>query len=259
MANDHRDSLAVIPWYHRDWRASTARAMMSPLERGLYRELLDAMWEQSECTLPDEDRVLAGLAGCHLRTWSRARETVLSFLPLDGNGRRYNPRAKHEWQKARDWRASCRESGRRGGLARSSEPQATLERPSSSPSPSPSPTTRKKKQDAIAAVAKAPAGCAEALRAFGKGYARVLGAPYHAAFGRDQKILGGIVRQYGLPLTVEMIEAFWIEQGRRDEPESKKLHPIAHAKPDVPGFLSQLPHLHKFYSWDNKPQGEVNA
>ncbi len=113
MSNDARDTLAVIPWYWRDWRASKARAVLisDPAALLAYRELLDALWGEADCCLPEDDESLAALAGLAPDAWSHVKERVLRFFPKGDDGRRSNPRARFEWQKAGAYREACRSGG----------------------------------------------------------------------------------------------------------------------------------------------------
>ncbi len=111
--NDAKDALAVIPWYWRDWRASTARAVLlsDPPALMAYRELLDAMWGEKDCSLPSDDASLAALAGLPLKTWKRVREKVLRFFTPNGANGLTHPRSQHEYAKAVAYREGCRTGG----------------------------------------------------------------------------------------------------------------------------------------------------
>lgn len=165
--HDVNDTLPIIPWYWRDWRASKARAVMAPEVRGVYRELLDALWGEPDCSLPNDDAVLAGLAGITMEDWLNVRAQVLAWFD-ESDGRFTNKRALHEWKKSKKFRAASRISGRKGGKAKAekklqeqskaSDPTATLEQKASDPgsqslakstypypSPSPSPRTEERR------------------------------------------------------------------------------------------------------------------
>lgn len=115
---DANDGLASIRWYWRDWRASTARAVLSPLERGVYRELLDAHYASDDCTIPDDDHTLAALAGVPLATWKRMRDAVLRWIPLVAEGKRQHPKAKAVWDEGMAFRAAQRRKAEMGAGAR---------------------------------------------------------------------------------------------------------------------------------------------
>lgn len=157
MKRDAKDSLACIPWYWRDWRASTARAvlMRDPVAALAYRELLDAMWGEPDGKLPDDDAVLVSLSGLTNRAWNRVRTKVLSFLPVGEDGKRTHPRTQHELQKALTYRERCRVGGLKTAAQRwgsGSPPIAQLpvgnRTPSPTPSPSPSPSPEQEKTPA---------------------------------------------------------------------------------------------------------------
>ena len=150
--HDANDSLAVIPWYWRDWRASKARAVMSLEARSVFRELLDAQWAEADCALPNDDDQLAGLAGVSREQWVLVRAQVLAFFDQRADGKWSNPRTLHEWKKAKKYRRAKRVAGRNGGKAKainekragkvSSTARISLLANPTSPSPSPSPSER---------------------------------------------------------------------------------------------------------------------
>lgn len=115
---DSSDPLASVRWYWKDWRASTARAVLSPIERYAYRELLDAHYASDDCTIPDDPRLLAGLVDLPLRAWNRIAGAVLQHIPVTSPGKRQHPRCLVEWKKAISAREAAIEAGRRGGLNR---------------------------------------------------------------------------------------------------------------------------------------------
>lgn len=174
--HDAKDSLAVLPWFWRDWRACTARAVLmafDPASVTAYRELLEAMWGTDDCALPDDDATLCALAGVGEKCWRRVRQQVLRWLPKGVDGKRRQPRLSHEWAKAMTFRSKCRAGGlataakRYGGPPPESGPAAPApdrsppgSPPSSqavarlplgnappyrTPSPSPSPTPRRRR------------------------------------------------------------------------------------------------------------------
>lgn len=117
MGRQH-DDLASIRWWWRDWRASRARAVMSPLARGIYRELLDAHYGEPDCALPGDDVTLAALASVPLKTWLKVKDEIAPWLPALPNGRLQNSRVKHEWTEAQELRTVRREMAQRGAKAR---------------------------------------------------------------------------------------------------------------------------------------------
>lgn len=158
------DPLLSVRWFWKDWRASTARAVLSPIERYAYRELLDAHYASDDCTIPDDDRLLAGLVDMTVAAWSRIRENVLAHIPPVGDGKRQHPRCLHEWNRGRDAREKVIRAGRSGGrerVRRSSDAQAPLDQRSSVAKamlkPLPSPSSERSSEGSLS-EAGAPAG-----------------------------------------------------------------------------------------------------
>ena len=116
--HDARDSLGMMPWYPRDWRASSARAQLSTVGRLAYRELLDAGWLQGG-SLPPDDRSLAGLAGISPKEWARVREEVLAYFDVGEDGRLRNRRQAWEHERA----VSLRDARRAGAAKTNKGPQ----------------------------------------------------------------------------------------------------------------------------------------
>lgn len=117
-ARKPKEPLAIIHWFWRDWRASKARAVLSPLARGIYRELLDALYGEEDCALPSDDPTLAALAGVDLPTWESVKGSVLAFLVLGRDGKFRNPRATREWRGSMKARREKAKAGRIGASAR---------------------------------------------------------------------------------------------------------------------------------------------
>lgn len=161
--HDEKDTLAVAPWYWRDWRASKARAFLLSTKNWLgyvcYRELLDAHWGEQDCTLPGDDAELAALAGVALEEWLSVKDVIVRWMNANSDGRLRNPRAFREWQKAKLNRTSARKKARKAAKAlwdkkkeKPKEPslehapsflQACPPTPTPSPTPSPTPIERK--------------------------------------------------------------------------------------------------------------------
>lgn len=113
-----KEVLASVWWFWRDWRASEARAMLSPLARGIYRELLDAHYMADDCSIPGGDVALAALAAVPLKTWLKVKDEILPWLPERADGRRQNLRALTEWERAINDRTIRRERAKSGGDAK---------------------------------------------------------------------------------------------------------------------------------------------
>jgi uncharacterized protein YdaU (DUF1376 family) len=60
---------------------------LDALESGAYLHLLMAAWRLPDCSLPDDDKLLARWAKCQPRQWARIRETVMGFWQKDDDGK----------------------------------------------------------------------------------------------------------------------------------------------------------------------------
>lgn len=201
--HDERDSLAVLPWYPRDWRASEARAILSPLQRGIYRELLDSAWLSEDCSLPGEDRVLAALAGVDGRTWEREKALVLERFEAREDGRLQHRRLTFEHAKSVTLRERRRHGATATNAARANaerHAERHAERTPPSPSPSPSPVTstdtplppkgeRARKATKPRIPPEAEDGAAKLVQCF------------NAAFGRRVQLLPDIAEAFQARLT----------------------------------------------------------
>jgi uncharacterized protein YdaU (DUF1376 family) len=150
------DRLPMLPWFPRDFLSATRGWKL--IERGLYRELLDAQWELGP--LPSDTNELSDIAGAKPSEFAAAWPKVRSKFVDDGSGRLINLKLEQHRASAIQRLRDHSKAGRIGGLAsaaaRASKRQAPLEQPSNgrstvvqantqaeskppSPSPSPSP------------------------------------------------------------------------------------------------------------------------
>lgn len=60
---------------------------LSTVEHGAYLLLLMEAWRRPHCNLPDNDLLLARLAGLELADWMAIRDTILAFWNLDGRSK----------------------------------------------------------------------------------------------------------------------------------------------------------------------------
>jgi uncharacterized protein YdaU (DUF1376 family) len=74
------------PWYPADWRGSKSVLLMSSLERGIYRELLDYCWEDG--CLPEDEATLIKMARCTPSEWRKAWPAVSREFPVVDGVRR---------------------------------------------------------------------------------------------------------------------------------------------------------------------------
>ena len=135
------DSLAMMPWFPRDFIAST-RAMRLA-ERGAYRELLDYQWEMG--SLPDDHERLARLLGITADEFADIWPGIEDKF-LTSGGKMFNQRLEEHRKKALEQRekkrrAAEKTNAKRYGerVAKRSQPSDSLRDASASP-PSPSPS-----------------------------------------------------------------------------------------------------------------------
>lgn len=60
---------------------------LSTLEHGAYLLLLIEAWRRPTCSLPDDNTMLARLAGLPVEEWARIRVNVMAFWKLDGRSK----------------------------------------------------------------------------------------------------------------------------------------------------------------------------
>lgn len=60
---------------------------LSTVEHGAYLLLLFEAWRRPTCSLPDNDAMLARLAGLSVDEWAQVRDNVMAFWKLDGRSR----------------------------------------------------------------------------------------------------------------------------------------------------------------------------
>lgn len=100
-----------------------------------------------------------------------------------------------------------------------------------------------------------PAG--QVLRAFDRGHQAEFKAkdgtpiPYLCAFARDQKLLKPVLERYGLPFTLELVEAFWMAVSKSNGDPN---YYAGKARADIRGFIGAIPNLLRDYRFDHHPE-----
>ncbi|MDA8348390.1 MAG: hypothetical protein M0038_06255 [Pseudomonadota bacterium] len=110
----NKPNLFMMPWFPRDFLAATRGWPL--ISRAIYRELLDAQWEQGGLSAePTELRILIGATPAE---WRIGWPQVAPKFPKDADGLRRNQRLEEHRAKAVVIAHRRAESGRKGGNAR---------------------------------------------------------------------------------------------------------------------------------------------
>jgi len=140
------------PWYIKDWLLSEARLSMTLEERGLYRDLLDQVFDQE--SLPIDTNSLIRIAATTPREFRRAWP-VVSKKFYEKDGRLYNRRAEEILKNLRDQKDKLSSRGKAGAEAKHlknvlkqnlSTTQGVLNSAPPQPQPQPQPQPDKQKQ-----------------------------------------------------------------------------------------------------------------
>ena len=152
MPKSNMSKPPAFQFYPGDWLASTKISLMSPREEGAYIRLLCHAWSDPQCSLPDDDDILASLSRLGPEWFEGASTKIRACFKKKGH-RLYSERLKIEREKQREWRKKSKlgglnsgklrknkDLGGKGGsdlLATTDEPKGNTPSPSPSPSPSP--------------------------------------------------------------------------------------------------------------------------
>jgi len=119
---------------------------LSTVEHGAYLLLLMEAWRRPSCSLPDDDRVLARLAGVGLDEWAEIKATVLEFWTLDGRSKTWHQKRQ---KKERSFVASKSTVQRDKALKRwnKTKNNDATAMPERCPSDAPTPTPTVKKEE----------------------------------------------------------------------------------------------------------------
>jgi hypothetical protein len=114
-------NLFMMPWFPRDFLSSTRGWRLIP--RAIYRELLDAQWEQGG--LPANPPTLRVLIGATPFEWRAGWPLVEPKFPEGEDGLRRNLRLEEHRQRAISIARKRADLGRLGGLARAANSLAS--------------------------------------------------------------------------------------------------------------------------------------
>jgi len=107
-------------FYPGDWLSSSKTAMMTPAEEGAYIRLLCYCWKDEDCSLPDDDEVLARLSRLN-EGWLKGGSRVVAscFQPHPTKvGFLTNERLMQEREKQDEWRRKSAAGGRKSAATR---------------------------------------------------------------------------------------------------------------------------------------------
>lgn len=97
--------------YLADTRHLTAQ------EHGAYLLLLMTAWRSKDCSLPNDDKKLARMASCDLRTWKKIKDTVLEFFDVQDQ-KLYQKRLLKERNFVEEKRDQAKRAGKASALKR---------------------------------------------------------------------------------------------------------------------------------------------
>lgn len=107
-------------FYPQDWLGSPLIAAMSAAEEGAYIRLLCYCWNSEDCSLPDQDDVLARIGRIdegYLKVSSSLLRKCFVSHP-DKKGFLTNERLLFERKKQDEWKKKCEIAGKKSGEAR---------------------------------------------------------------------------------------------------------------------------------------------
>lgn len=115
------EKFPAFNFFPRDWITGTAG--LSPEQKSAFIDLLSYAWEQTPpCTLPDDDVMLARLAGFTVQKWKKVGPAIRAKLePIEG-GRLRNPKLWSVYLDMCDHREKRRRAGERGNNKRWGSP-----------------------------------------------------------------------------------------------------------------------------------------
>jgi uncharacterized protein YdaU (DUF1376 family) len=147
---------------------------LSTLEHGAYLLLLMEAWRRQTCSLPNDDRLLARLAGLTAEQWVDVKPMILPFFDLD---KRSNELHQKRLRKERDFlREKSRKQSERaasGWNKRKKKDAAAMPEACRSDAPTPTPTPTKTEVDKSTSVSRA--GVRSAFADFWDAYPRRVG------------------------------------------------------------------------------------
>lgn len=90
---------------------------LTTIEHGAYLLLLMTAWRSGDCSLPDDDKMLARFARMNTQQWARVKPIMLTFWKVE-NGRWRQSRLTDEWGAVKQKREAAAANGKLSALKR---------------------------------------------------------------------------------------------------------------------------------------------
>jgi len=134
----------AFQFYPDDFIADKNVQAMTTLETGAYIRLMCFAWKEDQVgTLPEDDRLLAGLAKLSFASWIRVKDNVMRGFYMSKTDKRWHQkREEQEYEKQKRLREERKKAGHKGGQA-SVKQKASKRQAKSSSSSSTSSSLRK--------------------------------------------------------------------------------------------------------------------
>lgn len=141
----------AIPLWTDSYLADTRH--LTTLEHGAYLLLLMEAWRRPECSLPDDDRLLARLAGLSVDEWASIKNLIMGFWKLDGRSKTWTQKKlSKERVYVADRSAKQRDRAAKRWNETKKEDAAAMpdgcRNDAPTPTPTPTPTLKKKEPPA---------------------------------------------------------------------------------------------------------------
>lgn len=216
----------ALPLFTDAYLADTRH--LSTEEHGAYLLLLFEAWRRPECCLPDNDALLARLAGLSAERWAQIKTTVMALWERDGRKKTWSQkRLLKERAYVAQKSASQRDKAvkRWNGDKKTDATALHLQCPEDAPTPTPTPIKKERGKP----LSLAPDGFEEFWQAVPRKVAKDKALPAYAKALRkaDARTLIEGMRRYAQSRIGEDPQytahpASWLNAGRwQDEPLSK--------------------------------------
>jgi uncharacterized protein YdaU (DUF1376 family) len=123
---DERSKALYQPWNEDGFSADLIVRSMTPVQRWIYRTLLQHAFVCSERPrLPNDDRLLWRMAGCESKDqWLDNKEVILEMfqnVTIEGKELLTQPRLEEDWTRIQAIREKRVDAGRKGGESKASK------------------------------------------------------------------------------------------------------------------------------------------